>query len=134
MILILQFKKEIFCAMAFLNWKTYLQELNERASLETKNFDSLMVGGTYQVKELFMKGTEKGEQVVAGVILKDAASTNMQYVYMPSTLVKNFTSEKVQQWNSRISKGSKAFFKYKGKSQINFGVGYKFDAEWVRSN
>ena len=110
------------------------QELNETTKLETKNFDSLTSGSTYQVVELFMKTTDKGDQVVAGVIQKDAPLNTMQYVYMPTILCKNFNAAKVSQWGNKISKGAKAFFKYKSKVTTNYGVGYKFDAEWVKNS
>ena len=41
---------------------------------------------------------------------------------------------KVKQWGDKISKGAEAFFKYKSKMQTNFGTGYKFITEWVKSS
>lgn len=81
-----------------------------------------------------MKNTEKGDQTCAAVMKKDSDSTSLQYVYMPSCLVKNFTPQKVKQWGSRIEKGAKAYFKYVAKTKTNYGIGYKFDATWVKNS
>ena len=81
-----------------------------------------------------MRTTDKGDQVIGGVIEKDAALNTMKYVYLPTCLCKNFNAAKVKQWGGKISKGAKAYFKYKSKVATNYGTGYKFDAEWVKSN
>lgn len=127
------FKDQILYICIIRKWYSF-QDLDATTKLETKNFDALTIGTIYQVVELTMRTSDKGDQVVAGVIEKEAPLNTMQYVYLPSSLAKNFNSAKVKQWADKISKGAKAFFKYKSKMQTNFGTGYKFIAEWVKSS
>lgn len=77
-----------------------------------------------------MQEINNKEQIIAAVMKKDDASQTLKYVYLVSDLVKHFSADKVKQWNARISKGAKAFFKFNGKVATKFGVGYKFSAEW----
>ena len=82
-----------------------------------------------------MKPTRTGEQVVAGIINKDDehVDDNVEYVWLASALTKNFNSDKVNAWASRIKNGAKAYFKYTGKKSIPYGSGFQFNAEWVKS-
>lgn len=91
----------------------------------------LRLNVVYQLCELYTTKTVNGDSIVGGCRVKGSDDL-LRYVWMPSALVKNMTSQNVVQMNSQLSYGKTAFFVYEGVQNRPAG-GIKYLIRWVKN-
>ena len=92
----------------------------------------MTVGRTYKLMDIYTVKIEGRLAVVGGVVDEGSGSCTPVYVWMPTSLVRNFTEEIVRSVAKSMAGGRVARFVYKGMKPGKGGMEY-YDAEWVKN-
>jgi len=91
----------------------------------------LRVGVIYELKDIYSMLVDDRLAIVGG--FTDNVSDTIVYVWLPSSLVKNYDENKVKQLKEKIDAGKRGFAVYKGEKLTKYNT-MSYDFVWVRKN
>ena len=94
--------------------------------------DALSAGSIYKLNDIYSLKIDGRLAIVGGVVQGGDNVSNVVYVWMPTSLVKNFNEDMVRTVGKSVAAGKVARFVYKGMKAGKYGKDF-YDAEWVKT-
>ena len=103
--------------------------LNGTVNRKIENCKKLQVGGLYRIVDIYHIRVD-GRLAIVGGVVSESEGSGTVYVWMPTSLIRNFNEQTVATVKKSVDAGKVARFKYNGMKVGRNGEYY--DAEWVK--
>ncbi|KAK3914852.1 Early transcription factor 70 kDa subunit [Frankliniella fusca] len=105
-------------------------ELNEPTERVIQKVSEMKIGEIYQLVDIYSMQIEDRLAVVGGFQLDEEP---VIYVWMPTSLVRNYDAKKVLDLKAKISNGKKGYAVYRGMKATKYNTS-SYDIVWVQKN
>jgi len=112
-----------------INFVHFFKELTEPTNRLILKPSDLSIGVVYQLVDIYCMVVDNRVAIVGG--FSDNVRNDIQHVWMPTSLVRNYDEKKVRELKEKIDSGKKGYAMYRGEKSTKYGT-MSYDFVWVK--